>query len=110
MCVRSGGGYLHVLGGDLCKAVGQLGDQRLVTAGQQATHLLSNPPIVQQALGGGGRQRGGERQLVQHCTGRTHGRTRQRPNIIRIHIFIAGLMPGAFSQSGLERVKKVGKV
>lgn len=59
--------HSHVLGGDLREAVHQLRDQVLVSAGQQVPHLLRDARIVQQALGGGGRQRRGQRQLVQHC-------------------------------------------
>lgn len=56
--------YPHVLGGDLVEALGQLGDKVVIPAGQETVDLLSNPPIVQQALGGGGRKRGRQGQLV----------------------------------------------
>lgn len=50
--------YAHVLGGDLVKAVDQLGDKVVIPAGQETVDLLCDPPIVQQALSGGGRKRG----------------------------------------------------
>lgn len=55
---------LYVLGGDLVKAVDQLGDKVVVPAGQETVDLLGDPPIVQQALSGGGRERGRQGQLV----------------------------------------------
>lgn len=56
-----------MLCGNLVKTVGQLGDQVLVPAGQQAVDLLCDPPIVEQAFGGGGWERRGQGQLIQHC-------------------------------------------
>lgn len=50
--------YAHVLGGDLVKAVHQLGNKVVIPAGQKTVDLLSDPPIIQQALSGGGRKRG----------------------------------------------------
>lgn len=53
-----------MLGGDLVKAVDQLGDKVVIPAGQETVDLLGDPPIVQQALSGGGRERGRQGQLV----------------------------------------------
>lgn len=53
-----------MLCGDLVKAVDQLGDKVVIPTGQETVDLLSNPPIVQQALSGGGRERGRQGQLV----------------------------------------------
>lgn len=53
-----------MLGGDLVKAVDQLGDKVVVPAAQERDDLLVDPPIVQQALSGGGRERGRQGQLV----------------------------------------------
>ena len=49
-----------MLCGNLVKTVGQLRDQVLVPAGQQAVDLLCDPPIVEQAFGGGGWERRGQ--------------------------------------------------
>ena len=59
-----------MLCGDLVEAVSQLGEQVVIPAGQQTVNLVRYPPIVQQTLSGGGGQRGGEGQLVQHWRGR----------------------------------------
>lgn len=56
---------LYVVRGDLVEAVRELGHQVLIPTGQETVDLFCNPPIVQQALGGGGRQRRRERELVQ---------------------------------------------
>lgn len=47
--------YPHVLGGHLVEAVSQLGHKSVVPPGQQTADLLGDPPIIQQALSGGGR-------------------------------------------------------
>lgn len=47
-----------MLCGYLVEAVSQLGHQVLIPAGQQTVDLLRDPPIVQQTLSGGGRERG----------------------------------------------------
>lgn len=56
--------YPHVLGGNLVKAVDQLGDEVVVPAGQETVDLFGDPPIVQQTLSGGGRERGRQGKLV----------------------------------------------
>lgn len=56
---------LYVLCRDLVEPLGQLGGQILISTAQQTSNLLCNPPIVQEALSGGGRQRRGKGQLVQ---------------------------------------------
>lgn len=53
-----------MFGGHLIEAVSQLGHESVVAAGQQTVDLLCDPPIIQQALGGGGRERGREGQLI----------------------------------------------
>lgn len=57
---------LHVFRGDLVEALRQLSHQSLIPAHQQGADLLGDPSIVEQTLSGGGRERGRQRQLVQH--------------------------------------------
>lgn len=59
-------GALHVLGGDLVEALGQLSHQILISTHQQAANLFRDPSIVEETLGSGGRQRRRQGQLVQH--------------------------------------------
>lgn len=55
-----------MFGGHLIEAVSQLRHESVVTVGQQTVDLLCDPPIIQQALSGGGRERRREGQLIQH--------------------------------------------
>lgn len=65
--LKTGEKHLHVFCGHLVKAMSQPSHKIFISTQQQAADLFRDPSIVEQALCGGGRERRGQGQLVQHC-------------------------------------------